>query len=220
MAWEDMEVMRLLQQANVVWTDGEDGRKKSVVLFKLAGRRGYSPAYALLAQRALRAGDVPVAVDALCALLGHKDARLQSSDGLLDACADQLAEALRDPAHADLLAARAPELERLSKTWPALQVLLVLAAVRQGGGGGGAASALQDLAGKQAHSRALIEEIASTPAAAAGSSGSSSSRPKATVPPLIEIIDEAPSVGASAAKKTPENLARLPPKLREKLRDK
>lgn len=216
--FEDPDVMGLLHQANSVWDDRKEGRKKSEVLYKLAGRKGYSPSYALLAQRAIRAEDFPLAVEAFCSLLGHKDARIQCTDSMLSSCADQLAEILRDPAHADLLTERLPELERFQKTWPALQVLLVLAAVRQGGGGG-AASALQDLAGKKAHSRALIEEIESTTASSSGASSStlasssSSARPTGTpTPPIIEIFEE----NGERMTSTSDSPAMLREKLRRK----
>lgn len=100
--------------------------RKAVVLFRLAARRGYTPANLLLAQLAKNAGKETIMIDALFSLLASKECKQQLLPELLEQCVVQLAAALQDPQHAEELRNRRKQLEELASVWP----LLALACVK------------------------------------------------------------------------------------------
>jgi len=106
-------------------------RKKAAVLLRLAAKKGYLPAYMLLAQLASAANDEHLVIEALCALLAEEDASKQLLPDLLSQCAVQLAATLRDPRHAEAAKAHAKELKEIARFFPVIHAVNL---PRQGSG--------------------------------------------------------------------------------------
>eukprot|EP00930_Biecheleria_cincta_P016276 TRINITY_DN13300_c0_g1_i1.p1 TRINITY_DN13300_c0_g1~~TRINITY_DN13300_c0_g1_i1.p1 ORF type:complete len:746 (+),score=205.16 TRINITY_DN13300_c0_g1_i1:76-2313(+) len=98
--------------------------KKATVLLRLAGRKGYLPAYLLLGQLASTRKDEPLMIESLCALLSAPKAEQQLPKDLLSNCAMQLAAVLRDPKNKSASHAHAEEIKRIAKSWPIMQSVM------------------------------------------------------------------------------------------------
>ncbi|CAJ1364058.1 unnamed protein product [Effrenium voratum] len=116
----DPEIQRLLRDAHAQCSKD---LKKATVFFRLAGRKGYLPAYLLLAEQAQIRQDDPLLIDSMCALLTAPDVQKQLPKGLLSNSAMQLAALLRDPKNKREAEAHSVDIERIAKDWPILNVL-------------------------------------------------------------------------------------------------
>ncbi|CAK9049103.1 Uncharacterized protein SCF082_LOCUS27254 [Durusdinium trenchii] len=96
--------------------------KKALVFLRLAGRKGYLPAYLLLAQHAQLTKDDGLLIESLCTLFMSPDVK-QLPKNLLSNCAMQLTAVLRDPKNQQEAAARAADLEVIAKDWPIMNML-------------------------------------------------------------------------------------------------
>ncbi|CAE8644388.1 unnamed protein product, partial [Polarella glacialis] len=96
----------------------ESDPEKATVLLRLAGRKGYVPAYLLLAQLASQSNNDALMIETLCGLLATAEAEKQMPEKLLSNCAFQLAAALRDPRNKPEGQKHEKELGTIAKRWP------------------------------------------------------------------------------------------------------
>jgi len=111
----DPEIMRLVQEGTQQFPKD---KAKGAVLLRLAARKGYLPAYIMLAQCANTANDEALMIDALCSMLSDEKAPTQILPDLLSQFALQLAGALRDPRNDEAAAKHAEELKTIAIRWP------------------------------------------------------------------------------------------------------
>eukprot|EP00928_Gymnodinium_smaydae_P041662 TRINITY_DN28159_c0_g3_i1.p1 TRINITY_DN28159_c0_g3~~TRINITY_DN28159_c0_g3_i1.p1 ORF type:complete len:434 (-),score=88.29 TRINITY_DN28159_c0_g3_i1:72-1286(-) len=115
---EDPKLLDMVHEAQQVW---EEDQKRSVVLYRLAARKGYPPALVLLSNNAQKAGDNELAIESLVSLLLHPDSPAQIAKKLMDNYAVELAMLLRDERYADYIREHQQDLNKLSERWPVLQ---------------------------------------------------------------------------------------------------
>jgi len=117
----DPEIQRLVSQGTSLF---KEDPKKATVCLRLAGRKGYLPAYLLLAQQAQEGKqDDAVLIESLCAVLTSSDAQKQLPKGLLSQCATQLAAVLRDPKNQHEVSAHAGQIEIIAQDWPIINIV-------------------------------------------------------------------------------------------------
>jgi len=121
------ETQRLVQEGiHAFPTD----RKKAAVLLRLAARKGFLPAYILLAHLA-QSVEEALMIDALVSLLTEKDSGKHVPRELLHQCATQLAAALRDPVHVEEVRKRRQDLGRIAQEYPILHAALLAEPVQR-----------------------------------------------------------------------------------------
>jgi len=118
----DPAIQTLVSDATAIW---EKDPKKATVLLRLAGRKGYLPAYLLLAQLANSAKDDALLIETFCTMLTTPDAEKQMPQDLLSNCAMQLAAALRDPQNKAQADAHENELKQIASNWPIVNTVRI-----------------------------------------------------------------------------------------------
>ncbi|CAE8595579.1 unnamed protein product, partial [Polarella glacialis] len=111
----DYKVQGLISEGTSLF---ESDPEKATVLLRLAGRKGYVPAYLLLAQLASQRNNDALMIETLCGLLATPEAEKQMPEKLLSNCAFQLAAALRDPRNKPEGQKHEKELGTIAKRWP------------------------------------------------------------------------------------------------------
>eukprot|EP00435_Cladocopium_sp_Y103_P005874 s1407_g1.t3 len=116
----DPEIHRLVSQGRaLLQVDG----KKAVVLLRLAARKGYLPAYLLLAEHAQSSQDDTLLIESLCALFTSPDVHKQLPKNVLNTIVMQLTAVLRDPKNRREAEAHAADIDAIAKDWPILHML-------------------------------------------------------------------------------------------------
>lgn len=116
----DPEIHRLVSQGrSLLQVDG----KKAVVLLRLAARKGYLPAYLLLAEHAQSSQDDTLLIESLCALFTSPDVHKQLPKNVLNTIVMQLTAVLRDPKNRREAEAHAADIDAIAKDWPIMHML-------------------------------------------------------------------------------------------------
>lgn len=116
----DPEIHRLVSQGRaLLQVDG----KKAVVLLRLAARKGYLPAYLLLAEHAQSSQDDTLLIESLCALFTSPDVHKQLPKNVLNTIVMQLTAVLRDPKNRREAEAHAADIDAIAKDWPIMHML-------------------------------------------------------------------------------------------------
>lgn len=116
----DPEIMQLMSDGQSAF---QTDPKKATVLLRLAGRKGYLPAYLLLGQLASARKDDTLMIESLCSLLVAPKVEQQLPKDLLSNCAMQLAAVLRDPKNKSAAGAHAQDIKSIAKSWPIMQTV-------------------------------------------------------------------------------------------------
>jgi len=116
----DPELQQLVSSGTALL---KDDLKKATVFLRLAGRKGYLPAYLLLARNAQESKQDGPLIENLCAVLGTPNAKKQLPEGLLNGCAMQLAAVLRDQKNRKEVEVHAEQLDAIAKDWPIVNIV-------------------------------------------------------------------------------------------------
>ncbi|CAE7663843.1 unnamed protein product [Symbiodinium sp. CCMP2456] len=116
----DPELQQLVSNGTALL---KDDLKKATVFLRLAGRKGYLPAYLLLARNAQESKQDGPLIENLCAVLSTPNAKKQLPEGLLNGCAMQLAAVLKDQKNRKEVEVHAEQLDAIAKDWPIVNIV-------------------------------------------------------------------------------------------------